>query len=130
MTALGSTQIMLRTKTANVNTQALVTTNLARPMLLSWHDLIRLKIINNHFPNPTALPVESSTRSEILERYPKVFKDTLDSELMLSEEVHLFLIPNATPYRLSAARQILLRFREPAEAFVKKLMEKGDHPVP
>ena len=111
---LGSTQIVLWT-TANVNTQALVTANLAHTMLLSWHDLIKLKIINNQFLNPTALSMESSTRSEIPERYPKVFNDTLDSEPMLSEQVHLFLKPNATPYCMSAARQISLRFREPAE---------------
>ena len=43
---------------------------------------------------------------------------------MISEQVHLFLKPNATPYRVSAAQQIPLRFREPAEACVKERMAK------
>ena len=66
MTVLGSTQIILKTKTADVKTQALVTTSLAHPPLLSWHDLIKLNIIENKFPNPSALSVESSMHSDIL----------------------------------------------------------------
>ena len=56
MTVLRLTQMILRTKTENVHTQALVTTNLAHPMLLSWHDLIKLKIKNNEFPHPFQNP--------------------------------------------------------------------------
>ena len=44
---------------------------------------------------------------------------------MLTEKVHLFLKPNAVPYRVSAARQIPLRFREPAEACIKELLAKN-----
>ena len=50
MSVLGSTNIVLKTKTHKVQTQALVTTGLAHPVLLSWHDLIGLGIINNCFP--------------------------------------------------------------------------------
>ena len=44
---------------------------------------------------------------------------------MLTEKVHLFLKPNAVPYRVSAAKQIPLRFREPAEACIKELLAKN-----
>ena len=53
-----------------------------------------------------------------LQRHP-------DAEPMLFEKVHLFLKPNATPYHTSAARQIPLRFREPAEACIKELLKKN-----
>ena len=124
MTVIGSTNIILKTKSRTVPTQALVTTNLAHPVLISWHDMIRLGIINNQFPVPLALSVETSTRQDIIDRFPTVFKDSLGSEPMTSEKVHLHLKPNATPFRVSAARQIPLRFREPAEACIKELLEK------
>ena len=125
MKVLGSSHIILKTKSANIKTEALVTTNLAHPMLLSWHGLLKLKIIDKQFPNRTVLFVESSTHLEILDRYQSIFKDNLDSKPMLSKKVHLFLKPNATPYRVSAARQISLRCREPAEAYIKELLENN-----
>ena len=109
MTVLGSANIVLKTKTKTVHTQALVTTNLAHPVLLSWHDLIGLGIITNSFPSPVALSADSSleeTRlvSEILDNFPSVFKDSLGEQPMSTEEVHLHLRPNATPFRVSANR--------------------------
>ena len=100
-----------------------MTTNLAHPVLLLWHDLIRLNIINENFPQ-TVNSVASSSHLGVLDKYPGVFKDTLDPEPMVTEKVHLFLKPNATPYRMSGARQIPLRFREPAEACIKELLNK------
>ena len=123
MKVLGTSKILMTTRTRTVPTEAIVTTNLAHPVLLSWHDLIRLKVIDENFPL-SANTVTTSTRLEILDAYPTVFQDTLDSKPMLTEKVHLFLKPNAVPYRVSAARQIPLRFREPAEACIKELLAK------
>jgi len=124
MTVLGSSQMALVTRTGTVFSKALVTSNLAHPVLLSWHDLIRLGVINNTFPRPSALSVETSSRFDILRQFPKVFKDELSITPMKSEEVHLHLKPNATPFRVSAARQIPLRFRDPAEKCIKELLAK------
>ena len=74
MRVLGSSQIGLVTRTGAVFSKALVTSNLAHPVLLSWHDLIRLGVINNTFPRPSALSVEISSRFDILRHFPKVFK--------------------------------------------------------
>ena len=123
MKVLGTSKILMITRSRTVPTEAIVTTNLAHPVLLSWHDLIRLKVIDENFPL-SANTVTTSTRLEILDAYPTVFQDTLDSKPMLTEKVHLFLKPNAVPYRVSAARQIPLRFREPAEACIKELLAK------
>ena len=67
----------------------------------------------------------TSTHLQILDKYPAGFKYNLDNNPMLTEKVHLFLKPNAVPYRVSAARQIALRFREPAEACIKELLAKN-----
>ena len=123
MKMLGSSKVILNTKTKSIKTEALVTTNIAHPVLLSWHDLIRLKIIDENFPQ-TVNSVTLSTCLEIPDKYPSVFQDTLDTNPMVTEKVHQFLKPNATPYRVSAARQITLRFREPAEACIKELLSK------
>ena len=50
MQVLGSSKVITSTKTKYVKTEALVTTNLVHPVLLSWHDLIWLKVIDEHFP--------------------------------------------------------------------------------
>jgi len=123
MQVLGSSKVILNTKSRSIKTEALVTTNLANPVLLSWHDLIRLRVIDEHFPQ-TVNSVTMSTCLQILEKYPNVFKDTLDQNPMITEKVHLYLKPNAVPHRVSAARKIPLRFREPAEACIKELLTK------
>ena len=100
MTVLGSSQIALVTRTGTVFSKALVTSNLAHPVLLSWHDLICLGVNNNVFPRPSALSVETSSRFDILRQFPKVFQDELSITPQKSEEVHLHLNPNATPFRV------------------------------
>ena len=90
MQVLGTSKILMITRSRTVPTEAIVTTNLAHPVLLSWHDLIRLKVIDENFPL-SANTVTTSTRLEILDAYPTVFQDTLDSKPMLTEKVHLFL---------------------------------------
>ena len=75
---LGSSNIALITNTGTVFSKALVTSNLAHPVLLLWHDLNCLGVIQNTFPRPSALSVESSTKLDILGRFPKVFKDELN----------------------------------------------------
>ena len=75
MTVLGSPPIALITKTGTVFSKALVTSNLTHPVLLSWHDLIRLGVIHSTFPRPSALSVETSSRLDILRQFPKVFRD-------------------------------------------------------
>ena len=105
MTVLGTSNIVLKTKTNRVQTQALVTTGLAHPVLLSWHDLIGLGIIDNCFPAPLAMAVEqpagrevSGLKSDILEKFPTEFKDSLGEKPMSTEEVHLHLLLNVVPF--------------------------------
>ena len=125
ITVLGSANVIFSTSTCNVPSTVLVATDMTHPVLLSWHDMIKLVIIPASFPWPTAASVESSVREQILSAFPSVFSDELGVKPMNSEKVHLHLKDNAIPYRVSAARQIPLRFKEPAEACVKELLNKG-----
>ena len=50
MQVLGTSKILMITRSRTVPTEAMVTTNLAHPVLFSWHDLIRLKVIDENFP--------------------------------------------------------------------------------
>ena len=87
---LGSSKILMKTRSRTIKTETLVTTNLAHPVLLSWHDLIRLKVIDENFPQ-SANSVITNICLQILDSYPSVFQDTLDSKPMLTEKVNLFL---------------------------------------
>ena len=44
---------------------------------------------------------------------------------MCGGEVHLHLLPDAIPFRVSVARQIPLHFTAPAEAAINNLLENG-----
>ena len=50
MQVLGSSKIIMKTRSRTIKTEALVNTNLAHPVLVSWQDLIRLKVIDENFP--------------------------------------------------------------------------------
>ena len=125
ITVLGSAKVMFSTSTCTIPSTVLVATDMTHPVLLSWHDMIKLAIIPASFPWPTVASVETSVRGQILTAFPSVFSDELGVKPINSEKVHLHLKDNATPYRVSAARQIPLRFKEPAEACVKELLNKG-----
>ena len=92
MQVLGSSKVIMYTRSRSIKTEALVTTNLAHPVLLSWHDLIRLNVIDEHFPQMVN-SVTMSTRLQILDKYPTVFKDNLDNNPMLTERYTYFSNP-------------------------------------
>ena len=63
-----------------------------------------------------------SLRDKVLPSHPQVFRDTLTDTPMNTDLVHIQLKDNAIPFRVSAARQIPLRFREPADKCVQDLL--------
>ena len=58
-------------------------------------------------------------------QFPTVFRDQLNHDPMKTEPVEIKLKPNAIPFRISVARQIPLRFVEPAEKAIQELLQKG-----
>ena len=94
------------------------------PALISWHDMIRLKMLPSQFPAYKAALSSSSIQENIFNKFPQVFKDSLTEEPMKTDPVHIHLKESYVPYRVTAAHQIPLRFREKAEECVQELIRK------
>ena len=112
---LGTAKVHIANKSAYTVSTVIVADGMSHPALISWHDMIRLKMLHSQFPAFTAALSSSSIQSVIFEKFPNVFKDSLTEEPMRTEPVHIHLKPNYVPYRVTSARQIPLRFREKAE---------------
>ena len=112
---------------AEIKTCVIVTSNPAHPVLISWHDMVRLNSFHDSFP-VTVLHTSSTfedLRSSVISHNPNVFKDSITSTPMCGGAVHMHLMPDVIPFRLSVARQIPLRFMAPAEAAINNLLENG-----
>ena len=117
---LGTAKVHIANKSANiVVTTVIVANGMSHPALISWHDMIRLKMLPSQFPAFTAALSSSSIQSYIFEKFPNVFKDSLTEEPMRTDPVHIHLKENYVPYRVTSARQIPLRFREKADECVQ-----------
>ena len=92
MQVLGSSKVLMNTKSKPITTEALeVTTNLAHPVLLSWHDLIRLKVIDEHFPQTANSLIWSEWRLTVIAATVRIaLVDILDlSEVVIPAGVFL-----------------------------------------
>ena len=118
---LGTAKVHIANKSDNIVTTVIVGNGMSHPALISWHDMIRLKMLHSQFPAFTAALSSSSIQSYIFEKFPNVFKDSLTEEPMRTDPVHIHLKQNYIPYRVTSARQIPLRFREKADECVQEL---------
>ena len=121
----GTARLRIQNQNNEIVSTVIVAENMSHPALISWHDLMSLKIISPQFPALVAQLDSTSLREETILKYPKVFQDRLTEVPMFTDPVHIHLKDGATPFRVSAARQIPLRFREPAEICVQELVKKG-----
>ena len=121
---LGTAKVYITNKTVSTTSTAIIADGMSHPALINWHDMIRLKMLPSQFPAYTAALSSSSIQESIFKRFPQVFKDSLTEEPMKTDPVHIHLKENYTPYRVTAARQIPLCFREKAEECVKELIQK------
>ena len=122
---LGTAKVHIANKSANIVTTVIVANNMSHPALISWHDMIRLKMLPSQFPAFTAAVSSTSIQNYIFEKFSNVFKDSLTEEPMRTDPVHIHLKDNYVPYRVTSARQIPLRFREKADECVQELIKKS-----
>ena len=108
---LGSSKVHIANKSVSTVSTVIVADGMSHPALISWHDMIRLKMLPSQFPAYTAALSSSSIQENIFKKFPQVFKDSLTEEPMKTDPVHIHLKENYVPYRVTAARQIPLRFR-------------------
>ena len=121
---LGTAKVYIANKTVSTTSTVIIADGMSHPALISWHDMIRLKMLPSQFPAYTAALSSSSIQESIFKRFPRVFKDSLTEEPMKTDPVHIHLKENYVPYRVTAARQIPLHFRVKAEECVKELIRK------
>ena len=92
-------------------------------MLVSWHDLQPLEIISPSFPARILAGVGRELVSDIMKEFPNVFRDKLGQLPMNVPKMRIVLSENAIPFRVSTARQVPLRFQEPANRTVEDLVK-------
>ena len=133
MNVLGQCDVLLSTADSesktkqSISSRAIVVDSVSHPVLISWHDLQGLKIISPKFPTATAFSTltSESIKSRLFEQFPDVFRDSLLPDPMIGDPVKIKLKPSAVPFRMSVARQIPLRFEEPAFKVIQGLIDNN-----
>ena len=92
-------------------------------MLVAWHDLQPLEIISPNFPARISAAVGNELVMNIMKEFPNVFRDKLGDLPMNVPKMRIVLSENAVPFRVSTARQVPLRFQEPANKTVDDLVK-------
>ena len=86
---LGTAKVHIANKSAYTVSTVIVANGMSHPALISWHDMIRLKMLHSQFPAFTATLSSSSVQSAIFKKFPTVFKDFLTEEPMKTDPVHI-----------------------------------------
>ena len=124
ISVLGQARLYLQLKDKTTVTQAIVAHGVSHPALISWHDLRYLGVISSAFPSASCSAISpSKLRDEILSSFPTVYRDEITETPMVGAPVKIHLKDNATPFRISVARQIPLRFQEQAEKAIQHLLD-------
>ena len=109
---------------ASATLDALVVDNLSNDALISWHDLLALKILSPSFP--TALSVApSDTLDTIKEDFKDVLSDKLSDKPVAGPPMHIHLKDNVKPRRVCTARQIPTHFAAAAKSVIDDLLNKN-----
>ena len=103
-------------------TFALVARGMEFTRLVAWHDLQPLQVISDSFPSRISAATSHDLTSAVVAEFPSVFKDELGEAPMNVPKISIHLTENYVPYRFSTARQVPLRFTDPAEKVVSDLI--------
>ena len=109
---------------------ALVSNTVQDEMLLSYTDLIALKIIPGGFPNTIIDSCWEVTTDEACEKlvrdYPDVLTDELSPNPIKTDmPMHIHVKEGAIPRKVTSVRGVPLRYEKEAEKTVNKLVKKG-----
>ena len=132
MRVLGQSDVVITTadpikQQQTCTSKFIIAESVSHQALISWHDLQKLKIIPHSFPIATAMSTHSmdSVKEKLFSAFEDVFRDSLLEEPMAGEPVHIKLKSGATPFRMSVARQIPLRFEKPASEVIQGLIKNN-----
>ena len=126
----GAGKITVEANGISANINALVSDAIQDEMLLSYTDLIALRIIPGGFPNTVVEACrEITTDSEcekLIKDYPDVLSDELSPRPMKTDKpMHIHLMEGAVPRKVTSARRVPLRYEKEAEKTVEELVKKG-----
>ena len=144
----GKTLFILRRKMCFAKIDALVVQYLNHPLLISWNDCVRLKLISRKFPlddddnskstssdtnmvNTSQISTfkkssHSDIKSKLLNEFDDVIHDFLNPKAMKSPPMYIHLNDRKEKLlRISTARQIPKHLQADAKAAVQNLLQKG-----
>ena len=133
MGVVGHAELKFSLNDASAIVNAIVSTDLRDDVLVSWHDLIRLRLLPPNFPcqGPARARVVSSNRDMLkdilLAKFPVVLSDELSHVPMSADKpMHVYLkTENIKPVRVSAPRKVPIRYQAEAEKTIKDLTNRG-----
>ena len=112
--------------------RAIVVIKLHKNLLISWQDLISLKVINENFPaqiqevHSEEQELYESSRLRIINKFQETLSDDLNPNPMeiLGKSMHIYLQLNAVPNTISIARIVPLRMQSAANQVISDLLKK------
>ena len=115
---------------ASVN--ALVTSDLNQEIIISWHDLVNLKILPANFPNKICEisqnleeKFDTDRFNSLIEEYKDVVSDNLKNEPICGTKFKIELNEDVKPKKVLTARRIPLHFEEEAKNVIDQLIKDG-----
>ena len=101
--------------------------NIGDNMLISFQDLLKFQVIPINFPYEVlTYTVTTDVMGSIKHDYSDILNDRLNPVPMKTDKPMLInLKDNAKPLKVMAARRVPKRYKEPAEAAIEDLIEKG-----
>ena len=152
MKTLGTAALLVDTAHKMTPVEAIVTCDMTDEFLISWHDLINMKIIDEDFPkvqcrkcqsmlkstcNYTNVQDEQEAFHALLEEFQDVF-NTEDGKLkpMIGPPMHIYLKKDVSikPLKVLTARRTPIHLEEEAAREIDSLVNQGilkkvDHPT-
>ena len=121
----GSGQISVQANGISADINTLISDTIQDEMLLSYTDLITLKIIPGGFPNTVVESCREITTSseckKLIKDYPDVLSDELSPRPMKTDKpMRIHLKEGAVPRKVTSAHRVPLRYEKEAEK--KQLM--------
>ena len=122
MDIIGEAEIVFKYDGLVHRTFTLVARGMEFTCLIAWHDLQPLQVISNSFPSGISAATSHDFTSTVVADFPSVFKHELGEAPMSVPKMSIHLTENYVPYRISTARQVPLRFKNPAKKVVSDLI--------
>ena len=126
----GAGGISVEANSISTDINALVSDAIQDEMLLSYTDLIALKIIPGGFPNTVFESCREITTSseceKLIKDYPDILSDELSPRPMKTDKpMRIHLKEGAVPRKVTSACRVPLHYKKEAEKTVNELVKKG-----